>query len=463
MFHSKKAGLLYSWLFLLFSFSASAQEPVLSLKELLDSVSIKAPSLIADSAAITIRQAQETATRINRLPSLKLNYQAAIGTNNNMPGGYFSYGIVPGNSKVRTEGSSSTILSDLGIVALDWELYNFGGFEAQQQAARSDVLVEAARFQQTKYQWKAYTITFYLQLLRLTDLLAIQSQNIQRTAEIRKSIQALSKSGIIAGVDTSIAEAELSKARLNYLELSNQLKQIQLQLSSISGIQPNRIVPDTAFTAQMIRRFTTLPLQEVDTTHHPVITLYKSLYQNSLDKEILIRKSYNPKVSLQAAIWGRGASVSPTDEFRPLIKGVGFERGNYLVGLGITYNIFDNKRKNLQLGVQKASSSLAQKKLDEQQSLLALSMSQADTELQTAQQRLEEIPHLLAAARAAYRQKFSLYKNGLTNIVDLNAALTTLYRAETDYTNANYLYCKALFQKAITENVVDILLNTINN
>ena len=416
---------------------------------------------MADSAAIRIRQAQETATRGNRLPSLKLNYQVDAGTNNNMPGGYFSYGIVPGNSKVRAAGNSNTILSDLGIAAFDWELYNFGGYEAQQKAARSDVYVEQARFAQTKYQWQAYTISYYLQLLRLDDLLAIQLQNIQRNTEIRRSIQALAQSGMIAGVDTSIAEAELSKARLNYLELSNQLKQIQLQLSAISGIAPERIVPDTGFTTQLIQYNTLLPLQEPDTAHHPVISFYRSMYQNSLDKEELVKKSYNPKVSLQAAVWGRGASVSPADEFRPAAKGLGFERGNYLVGMGITYNIFDAKRKNLQLNIQKATTGYAQKKLDEQQSLLSLSISQADAELQIARDRLQEIPHQLSAAQVAYRQKFSLYKNGLTNIVDLNAALTILYRAETDYTNANYLYCKALFQKAVNENQVDVLLNTI--
>ena len=461
MLHSKKVSQRWCWLFLLFSFSASAQEPVLSLKELLDSVNAHAPALLADSAAVSIKEAQEVFARNNRLPNLKLNYQTDLGTNNNMPGGYFSYGIVPGNSRVRTEGNGSSILSDLGIVAFDWEFYNFGGFEAQRKAARSDVNVEKAKFQQSKFQWQTYTISAYLQLMRLADLLDIQSQNIQRTTEIRRSIQALAKSGIIAGVDTSMAEAEISRARLNYLELSNQLQQIQLQLSSISGIRAGRIQPDTALDARLASYFSAAALQETDTAHHPIIALYKSLYQNSLDKEALIRKSYYPKLSLQGAIWGRGASVSAADEFRPLVKGLGFERGNYLVGVGVTYNIFDNKRKNLQLGVQRASTDLVQKELYEQQVQLSLNISQADTELQTAQSRLEEIPHLLTAAQAAYRQKLSLYKNGLTNLVDLNAALTMLYRAETEYTNANYQYCKAVFQKAMNENVVDTLLNTI--
>jgi outer membrane protein TolC len=446
---------------LLLCLPAFAQQTPVSLKQLLESVTTHAPSLLADSASVRIREAQEAATRGNRLPNLKLNYQLDAGTNNNMPGGYFSYGIVPGNSRVRTEGNSDVILSDLGIAAFDWELYNFGGFDAQQKAAHSDVEVEKARFAQSKYQLQTYTIHYYLQLLRLHDLQSIQQLNIQRNQEIRLSIQALAKSGIIAGVDTSIAEAELSRARLIFLELSNQFKQLQLQLSAISGLPANDIVPDTGFAQELISYSNELYLQEADTLHHPVIGYFRSLYQNTLDKAELVRKSYYPKVSLQGAVWGRGASVSAADEFRPLSKGIGFERANYLVGVGITYNLFDIKRKNLQLNTQRASSFYAQQKLAEQQNLLALSVNQANIDLEVAHDRLQEIPHQLAAAQAAYRQKFSLYKNGLTNIVDLNAALNILYRAETDYTNANYAYCKALFQKAVNENQVEALLLTL--
>lgn len=451
----------YGLLCLLVSLPAWSQTRPLSLKELLKGVETYSPALQADAAAIQLREAQEGATAGIRLPNLRLNYQVDAGTNNNMPGGYFSYGIVPGNSRVRIEGNSNTILSDLGIAAFDWELYNFGGFEAQKKAAHADVQVEQARYEQSRYQAKAWSIFTYLQLLRLYDLQAIQQLNIQRNREIRLSIQALAKSGIIAGVDTSIAEAELSRSRLVQLELSNQYRQLQLQLSAISGIRPDRIVPDTNYAPQLLQLPEGIRLAEADTVNHPVIGYFRSLITNSTVREELTRKSYYPKISLQAAVWGRGASLSAADEFRPLVKGLGFERGNYLVGLGVTYNVFDNKRKHLQLQVQQANTRFAQQKLLEQQNNLQASINQSDAELGIAHQRLEEIPHQLVAAQAAYRQKFSLYRTGLTNIVDLNAALNLLYRAETDLIHARYAYCLALFKKALNENQVDVLLNAL--
>ncbi|MBX3256308.1 MAG: TolC family protein [Chitinophagaceae bacterium] len=436
--------------------------PVITLTQMLERVQLNAPSLMADSAAIGIKKAQFEASRYNWWPSLRLNYQIDVGTNNNLPGGYFSYGIVPSNSRVRQEGNASTILTNIGIASFDWEIYNFGAYEARQQVAESDLKVEQSGFERSRYSMQVAAIDHYLQLIQLGDMMQIQSRNIIRNQEIKRIIHALAVAGIKAGVDTSIAEAELSRARLIELELSNQMKKNQLRLSYISGINTEKIVPDTLLEDRLISRYASFLMMDPDTASHPLLLYYKALHQNSLDKEAWVQKMYMPKVALQAAIWGRGSSVSASDEFRALSKGMGFERGNYLLGVGVTYNIFDNKRKKLQLKTQQAGTEYALKKLGEQEAEMAVALQQAQVELTTAYSRLLEIPRQLEAANAAYRQKLSLYRNGLTNIVELNTALSILYRAETDYTLARYMFCKALFQKAMVENQLPLLLQTLN-
>lgn len=463
MQHLKRCLCILPILFLFVGAQAQHAQAPLSLKELLNRVNQNAPALTTDSAAIGIRQAQATETRNSWLPNLKLNYQADIGTNNNTAGPYFGFGIIPSNSRgVRTESNTSAVLTNLGIAALDWEVYNFGAYGAQNQVAKSDISVEQNRFAQSKYQLQANVIGYYLQLLRLQDLLAIQQRNIRRNEEIRRSIQSLAKSGVRAGVDTSIAEAELSKARLNYIELDNQLKQTQLQLSVISGISSSGIVPDTAAQSRLISRTATTFALTADTIDHPLINYYRASVQNSLQREQLVKKQYNPKILLEAAAWGRAASVDANDQFNSLSTGWGFSRDNYLVGIGISYNLFDLRRKQLKLRTQRAETDYARKQLNEQQSLLALGISQADTELNTAKLRLVEIPNQLKAATAGYRQKLSLYRSGLTDIIELNAALNILYRAETDYVQAKYAYSSALFQKAVTGNQVGAVLNLLN-
>jgi len=448
---------------LLLAVAANAQRsaPPVTLKQLLSNVTSRAPQLLTDSAAIRVRQAQAAEVKSNWLPNLKLNYQTDIGTSNNVIGAYFGFGIVPSSSSgVHTTNVTTAASTNLGIADFDWEVYNFGAYGAADKVANSDINVEQNNFAQSKYQLQAYTIGNYLLLLRLNDFLAIQARDIQRNLEIRRSIESLAKSGVRAGVDTSIAEAALSKSRLNYIELQNQYKQVQVQLSTLSGIPYSSIVPDTTTDATLISE-SPAAVAAMDTSNHPVINFYRSVYENSLQRENLVKKQYNPKISIEAAAWDRGSSIDAADHYGSLGSGFGFDRDNYLVGIGISYNIFDLRRRHLQLNTQKASTNYALKKLQEQQQLLAASSNEADVELATAQQRLVEIPHQLKAASDGYRQKLSLYRSGLTDIIELNAALNILYTAETDYAQARYSYANALLQKAVTGNQLNQLLNTL--
>jgi adhesin transport system outer membrane protein len=441
--------------------AAQKQNNLLSIADLISNVNLKAPSLIADSSAIIIRQSIARETRYNWLPALKMNYQANLGTNNNVPGAYFGFGIVPSNSGgIRPSNASDNALANLGIISLDWEIYNFGGFKAQNKVAEADIKVGEQQYELTKYQLQAYAIDAYLQLFHYQNLKAIQQENIVRNQQIRSSIQSLAKSGIIAGVDTSIAEAELSKSRLTLLELNNKYNQLQLQLAAISGIASDAIIADTTISDRLISLSLQNPAKS-NNPGHPLISYYESVYQSSKEKEKLVRKSYLPKLMLEGAAWGRGSSVSQNSEFGALNNGWGFSRTNYLVGLGLSFNITDLKRQQLKLNTQKSTSFYEQNRLAEQRINLETETKQAETELNTALARLNEIPHQLTASRAAYRQKYSLYKNGLVNIVELNIALDLLYRAEADFATAKYTLCRAVFQKAITGNQVGLVINSL--
>lgn len=449
-------------LLLLFSASVYAQQSItpVTLKQLLNQVGQNAPTLLTDSSAIRIRQAQAAETRNNWLPNLKLNYQADIGTSNNVTGPYFGFGIIPSSSGgIHATNVTTALSTNLGIAAFDWEIYNFGEYGAQNKVAQSNIQVEQNNFAQSKYQLQAYTIDNYLRLLSLQDYLAIQSRNIQRNEQILRSISSLTKSGVRPGVDTSIANAELSKARLNYIELNNQLKQVQLQLSAISGLPYQNIVADSTVEATLIA----FPVTQfvIDTAGHPLINYYQSIYQNSKQREDLVKKEYNPKILLEGAAWTRGSSVDINGNYGALSSGYGFDRDNYLVGLGVSYNLFDLRRRQLKLRTQKTETDYAHNKLEEQKTLLAASANQANQEMETARQRLQEIPKQLKAANDGYRQKLSLYRSGLTDIIELDAALNILYRAETDYAQAKYAYTNALFGQAITQNQVGTILNLL--
>jgi len=434
----------------------------LSLPYVLQKTELNSPSLLADSTLIQIRLSQAKEIANNRLPNLNIGYQVDLGTNNNVAGPYFSFGLVPSNtSGVRSYSTTSLAGVSLGVAALNWEFYNFGLYASQNRVAQSNIQVEQNNFYQSKYYIKALVLDDYLQLTRIEDYLKILLVNIRRSEEIKRSIMALTKSGIRPGVDTSIAEAELSKTRLNFIELENQKKQVQIHLSKFCGIPSDSLRVDTSLENKSISRFANQADSISIFSQNPRLLFYQSLYENSLLQEKLIKNLYNPKLFLEGAAWTRGSSVHSDGSFGNIGSGFNPIRNNYVIGLGISYNLLDFRRTRLKLETQRYFSEFNKKKLQEQSEFLQAELEQATSELHTANLRLKEIPQQLRAAHSGYRQNLSLYKNGLSDIIVLSTSQEILLRAETDYIQAKYLFTKALFQKAILENQVSTYLQTL--
>ena len=157
---------------LLLAVRACAQQSAtpVTLKQLLSNVTSRAPQLLTDSAAIRIRQAQAAEVKSNWLPNLKLNYQTDVGTSNNVIGAYFGFGIVPSSSSgVHSTNITTGASYNLGIAALDWEIYNFGAYAAADRVANANITVEQNNFAESKFALQGYTIDTYLNLLRLQN------------------------------------------------------------------------------------------------------------------------------------------------------------------------------------------------------------------------------------------------------------------------------------------------------
>ena|ERR1035438_9015692 len=85
----------------------------------------------------------------------------------------------------------------------------------------------------------------------------------------------------------------------------------------------------------------------------------------------------------------------------------------------------------------------------------------ANQRIETSLQAFKEAPVQYKAALDAYVQKSVLYKNGLTNIIDLQQALYLLNRAETDMSVAYVNVWQSLLQKAAATGDFNLFLNQV--
>ncbi|CAL1518244.1 TolC family protein [Chitinophaga sp. MM2321] len=432
----------------------------LSLREAIALTLAHYPAVKAKQALVNAGQANVTDVKHNWYPALKLHEQIDAGTDNSIYGSYFTMGMIPSTSGgIRDENNSALMSGNIAMAAMQWEIYNFGGYTSQQKESQQALRVNKTDLDNTTNQLTVNVIQRYLELLRLHELKSIQSDNIKRTAEVLHAVTAIVLHGLKPGVDSAVAAAELSKARLNLLEVANRYNQVRIELAGLTGLDTAQVKPAIGNAAELPAlldgHFTT------DNSAHPMLQYYDALYLRQRAQEQVVKKQQLPKVNLMAAGWMRGSSGSFNDIYdKNLFSGLGYKRYNYLLGLGITWNVTDLKRTHEKLAVQQFKSAAAAQQLETSRTVLQTIYEQAQSDILTSRDKLRELPLQLNAAHAAAAQKMALYKGGLTNIIEVTNALFVLNRAETDVVQARDEAWKALFRAAYAGNTLTQLLNS---
>jgi outer membrane protein TolC len=423
------------------------------------------PSIHAREAQLRSGMASVVESRDRRLPSLNLFEQVDAGTSNNLGAAYFSGGIVPSISGVsaRPENIGTVSTGNIGVAYLQWQATNFGGYKAGIQEAYSRLKIDSMDLGRERFYLSGIVLQSYLDLIRNYELSLIQLENLRRADTIRMAIRNYVISGMRPGVDSSLAEAEYSKAQLNYLDISNAFRQSKVQLSLLTGLDTTAVGPELSNDSLLLGALKTRSYQDSVSSRHPFLDYFHSIYENSQAKEQVIRKSYMPKLYVLAAGWMKGSSIDPNGTLnKDLGSGLGYTRSNYLFGLGITYDLFDIRREKDRLNVQKYQTEVALHNYEEQERSLKNADLQASVNLHTAVEKFSEIPVQLSAASDAYRQRLTQYNAGLSNIIDLTNALYVLNRAQTDLINTKDGVWRAIVQKAYADNGIYQLLSILN-
>lgn len=420
------------------------------------------PALKAKQAQVNVGQASLTDIKHNWYPAIKLHEQLDAGTDNSIYGSYFTMGMIPSTSGgIRAENNNAVMSGNIAMAAMTWEVYNFGAYHSEQKEAAQSLKVQQTDLSNTANQLTVAVIENYLEFLRLQALQKIAVDNIQRNAEVLRAVTATVLHGLKPGVDSAVAAAELSKARLNLLDIKNKYNQVRIQLSTFTGLDTVQIQPDTVNNGRLLSLLGVAAPDSISS--HPMLEYYNAVYRQQRATEAVIRKARLPKVNLLAAGWMRGSSGSFNDVYdKNLWSGLGYSRYNYLLGLGITYNLTDLKRTHEKVAVQQYRSEVAQQQLETTRTTLNGLLQQAQSDIQTSRDKLQELPLQLAAAQAAARQKMALYKGGLTNIIEVTTALFVLNRAETDLVQTRDAAWKALFRAAYAGNSISQLLPDLN-
>lgn len=444
-----------------FLFGQSA--PVISLSQALDSVVKNYPGLLAKQMQLESTGAGVADARHQGLPSLKLHDQVDMGTANGIGGSYFPMGIVPSTSGgIRPENDDALASGTVAVGYAEYELYTFGMKNARVEAAEALHGEADADYKKTEYRLQYAVAQLYFNILKYNLLAQIQQKNIDRYKTLYTYITAYTGSGIRAGVDSSVANAEISKARIQRIRTMETLNQLKSEFIYYTGLKNPSFNVDTGFyhlPPAVISQLQLLVSGDSAGAGNPVLHYYQSRLSYSLAQEKFIRRSFLPKLYVMGGAWTRGSSIGTGDVYGSLQEGLGYSRYNYMLGLAFTYNIMDLVHRHDRTSMQYFQTQAVKSELQEQQSLLASQVRQSDIAIGAALDKISEIPAQLKASREAYSQKLAQYNAGLINVMELTNVSYLLYSAETDELDARSDLLNTLLQKAVTNNTLNAFLS----
>jgi outer membrane protein TolC len=404
-----------------------------SLSVLADSAEHYLPVIKQREAGINASKAGLTATRHSFLPQIRASEQVNIGTDNSLAGSYFTFGITPSTSSgVSAENKSTAESGNLGIIYSEYELYNFGLNTAKVNNAKAGIDLQEANLQREQYVLQLQVARLYFSILKNQYKLHADKQNVYRYDNIYSVIRALASAGIRPGADSSLARAELSKAKVNYNQTMGILLQLKDEMGYLTGLPASLIIIDTA-SPDPDKHIIQSDSLTSNASTFPLIRSFLSRRNTYLTNEQVIRKSYLPKIILAASTWARGSSIQYNDNYKSLPYGWGYQRFNYVAGIAVTYNLFNGLYKKDQLAINRFQFEASDADLQQQLLALQADSRKADHAIQTASANFLEIPVQLQSANDTYRQKVAQYKAGLISLIDLTNASFVLYRSQIDY------------------------------
>ncbi len=361
----------------------------------------------------------------------------------------------------------SAAFGALYLTNVNWDFFAFGRVKEKINVARSILTRDQRDLEQEQFQQGVRVSAAYLNLLAAQELTLSQQNNLDRAQALRDVVVARVKNGLNPGVDSSLANAEVSNAKIALTNAKEFQDEQSNQLAQLMGVPATDFVLDSQFVSRIPAALNAPPAVGLD--EHPLLKYYRERVRLS-DQEAKYLKTFNyPTFSLFGVLQDRGSgfdydygALNPNAYTSDYLKGVSFMRENYLVGVGMVWNLTSPLRIHEQVLAQQFTSQGLQEEYGLIDQQLKAQLVLAGTKIKNAMDNYVEAPVQVRAASDAYTQKSVLYKNGLANIVDLTTALFTLNRAETDRDIAYNNVWQALLFKAAASGDFGLFFNEFN-
>jgi len=455
---SKKPLFCLAWVLAATLGAGRTQAQVLTMRQAVQNALNNYGTIRAKANYVKASQANVKEAKREYLPDINFGIQQDYGTVASIygPSAPSKVAAVSSSGPTFPTQNWNAAFGALYLTNVNWDFFQFGKARERTMVAQRVLNRDLSDLDQERFQQSIRVSAAYLQLVATQKLVISQQKNLARADTFLTVVTARVKSGLNPGVDSSLAKAEVSSARIaltNAIEAEQEQANALAQLMQVTAPDSNNFALDSIFVSRIPTSLNKAPAQPL--TEHPLLKFFQDRVNVSDEQAKYLKTFQYPTFSLFGIGQDRGSGFSynygpanPNAFTQNYLKGVSFGTANYLVGVGVTWNLTTPIRVHQQIVAQKYTS----EGLKEEYGLISQELQAqailAETRIKNALANYREAPIQVKAASDAYLQKETLYRNGLATIVDVTTAAFVLNQAETQLDVIDTNVWQALLFKA---------------
>lgn len=403
---------------------------VFTLEEAVNFALANYPAVRAALERASAARAGVGLARTSYYPLADMLWQSNRATRNNIFGLLLPQSVIPSlTGPVLSSNSNSSVWGSAGGLLFSWEPFDFGYRRATVQAAQAGQNRATAEVAVTRLDVAVAAMDAFLTLLAAQERVRAARADVERRQVFAKSLHVLVDNQLRPGADASRAEAELARARTDFIRAEQAERVSRAALADVLGIigiefkieagplldlPPGSALPALALSA------------------NPIAAADKARMEEVRARARILDRSYYPRFHFQSAVFGRGSGANTDGSTAGGLNGLGLERSNWVAGMTVTFPLFDifsiRARKEIEVSNQRAESARYDQTIQD----LTGQLEKARAALEGARRVADNTPIQLQAARDSESQARARYQAGLGTIVEVAEAQSLLVQAEID-------------------------------
>lgn len=434
------------------------QKNILTLKEAFTEADRTYPGLAERVAAVGEYQIRKKEVQSKSIPQVQLQAQNSYGTFQGSSGAFFPvpgvFNVTGNNSPLGSE--VQTTGNTFGSAVVDWKVFEFGKQRKAIDAAEYQAQGAQSSYDAAQLSLHSKVSRLYLDIYYSNSNLKWAEKNVKRVNQILDLSISLSLAGLKPGADTALASSAFSQALA--------VRHEWLGKSEASKANFYEVVPlqDWSIQEQVSNKHESTVTDSVKKDHPYLQVIDKQLRYEKAMEQVASRKIF-PSLSILGGVSTRGSGIGKNN-ITDNGLGSGYQNfaNNYLVGIGLSWNISGAYTSSLEKKRSQKTIEGVQAKYDLQKLQMNTSLQALSSRINQQEQLLKESDKAFKKASDAYELYLSRYEGGLINLIELLQIQSLLQTAERENIQAGQNYWNLITAQAEISGDFSYLLNHFN-